>query len=142
MSKVCEREIRCWDEYDCKKQVNSAQHIWKKTDVPLKTQFMFNLLLMVPGINAVPDAVTKQQNITVLHKYTPTGRKYVINKIKCVLKNARLRLCVDETILIVNIIVPVLDPLKPTCPLLLTSKKLSVLARNTYAGGARYITKI
>ncbi|KAJ8942462.1 hypothetical protein NQ318_002676, partial [Aromia moschata] len=32
-----------------------------------------------------------------LRKYVPTAREDVINKIKCVLKNARLWLCIDET---------------------------------------------
>ncbi|KAJ8945310.1 hypothetical protein NQ318_003610 [Aromia moschata] len=78
----------------------------------------------ISRINTAPNAVTKRQYI---RKYISTAREN-INKIKSILKNARIWLCIDETTYLkeqsfLNIIVRVLDPLKPTCPLLLASQR-------------------
>ncbi|XP_018566368.1 uncharacterized protein LOC108907258 isoform X1 [Anoplophora glabripennis] len=143
--KVCERDLMCWDKRDCKRHVNSVQHKNKKNGVPLTTQFMFDLQLMFIACNIPLHILDKQPfrdfwnkynpqlplpSRAALCNYLPTAREDIVGKIKCLLKNTWLWLCVDETTdckknSIVNVIVRVLDSVKPTLPLLLVSKRLS-----------------
>ncbi|KAJ8952199.1 hypothetical protein NQ318_022649 [Aromia moschata] len=143
--KVCQIDLQCWDKGACRRHVNSTRHIKNQNGVTPKTQFMFDLLfvLVTCGVPFLildrlpfrefwkkycPDVDLPSR--TALRNYVTTVREDVVNRIKCALKNKRLWLCVDETTdckknSIVNVIVRVMDPLKPTVPLLLASKRLT-----------------
>lgn len=145
MCKVCDRDLMCWDKRDCRRHVNSVQHRNKKSGVPLTAEFMFDLQLMLTACNVPLHILDKQPfrdfwnkynpelalpSRAALCNYLPTAHEDIVGKLKCILKNTQLWLCVDETTdykknSVVNVIVRVLDPLKPTFPLLLVSKRLT-----------------
>lgn len=149
--KVCDKPLMCWDKRDCRVHVSSVRHQDTKNGVPLKTQFMFDLLLMLIACDVPLRILDKQPfrefwnkynpqvnlpSRSLLRRYVPTVREDIANRIKCALKNTRLWLCIDETTdckknSILNVIVRVLDPLKPTFPLLLASKRLTACTGET-----------
>ncbi|KAJ8941331.1 hypothetical protein NQ318_004775 [Aromia moschata] len=151
MCKVCDKSLMCWSKYDCTRHVQSVQHQKKKQGVPLKTQFLFDLLVMLIACNIPFHTLDKQAFRRFWDKYNPqiklpsraslsnhvpTVRGFIIDKLKCRLQNRRLWLCIDETTdrqknHIVNIIVRVLDPRRATFPLLLASKRLAECTGNT-----------
>ncbi|KAJ8939229.1 hypothetical protein NQ318_015187 [Aromia moschata] len=142
--KLCEKALMCWDKRDCRNHVNTSQHRSRKQVLPSKTGFLFDLLFTMIACNlplrlldATPfrdfwnkyNPELKLPSARKARKHVPPLREEVERQIKSKLNNQRLWLCVDETTdckknYIVNVIVRVLDPCKPTYPLLLASKRL------------------
>lgn len=142
--KLCDKQLLCWDKYDCKRHVESVQHKDKKHNVLSKTQFIFDLLTMLIVCDVPVHLLDKKAfhdfwnkyNVNIklpsrrtLLTYLPIVREDIENRIKAVVNDKQLWLCVDETTdrkkhSIVNIIVRVLDPVKSTFPILLASKRL------------------
>ncbi|GJQ74491.1 hypothetical protein Trydic_g21360 [Trypoxylus dichotomus] len=140
---VCDRPLLCWTKYDCRRHVNSAQHKCKETGVQPNSQFLFDLSLTMITCN-VPFHLLNNESFhlfwkryanrklpsrTTLRNYVPFARDEIENRIKSVLRDKKLWLCVDKTTdckknSIVNVIVRTMEPHKPSPSILLASKRV------------------
>ncbi|KAJ8945042.1 hypothetical protein NQ318_019037 [Aromia moschata] len=128
---VCNIPLMCWDRYDCRRHINNVVHTTTNSGVSPRTQFMFDLLVMLITCN-IPLTILENKSFkefwnkysevelpsrTALRTYVPRLRADIIKSITSELTNKRL--CVDETTDL-----RVTDSTKPTSPLLLASKRL------------------
>ncbi|KAJ8961369.1 hypothetical protein NQ318_014612 [Aromia moschata] len=109
----CNIPLICWDIYDIRRHVNNVAHTTIKSGVSPKTQFMFDLLVMLIICN-IPLTILENKSFKAFwNKYSEVElpshtalRTYVP--------------CLREDIIKIR----VMDSTKPTSPLLLASKRL------------------
>ncbi|KAJ8963080.1 hypothetical protein NQ318_018544 [Aromia moschata] len=104
---VCNIPLMCWDRYNCKRHVNGVAHATTKSGVSLRTQFMFDLLVMLITCN-IPLTILENKS------FKEFWNKY--SEVELPSRTA-LRTYLPR-------LLRVMYSTKPTHPLLLTSKRL------------------